>query len=459
MVTDSPQIKVVSCKTKQSTDAFTQLLNASGFPASVRLLTSVSELLRIRLSDEVVVLMAEGFSSDDLDVLRVFRAGYENKLVLVMEKLEEHFVRSVHTICDEFIISPVDQNELVIRLGRLKTSTTTTKLKKGFTSTSQRMIGKSAIFMNLLRKISMVSRVDIPVLIQGETGTGKELAARAIHYQGDRKGYPFIPVNCGTLPDELLENELFGHEQGAFTDAKRAHEGLVAQAEGGTLFLDEIETLSYKGQIALLRFMQEQEFRPLGSNRSYQSDIRVISASNADLKQMVADGEFREDLFFRLNVLPVEIPPLRERHGDIECLIDFYWNKFRNIYPGRQKALSESSRAWMLKYPWPGNIRELENLLHREYILSDAEVVSVSPPTEFEPQTGEEAFNFQLNIRDYDFNTAKSEVITNFEKSYLTRLMDMCQGNVSEAARCAGKERRSLGKLLKKYGINRSSYL
>ena len=135
------------------------------------------------------------------------------------------------------------------------------------------------------------------------------------------------------------------------------------------------------------------------------------------------------------------------------------WNKFRNIYPGMKKVLSESSRAWMLKYPWPGNIRELENLLHREYILSDADVVSVSPPVEFEPQIDDEAFNFRLDIRDYDFNTAKSEVITNFEKSYLTRLMDMCQGNVSEAARCAGKERRSLGKLLKKYGINRSSYL
>jgi DNA-binding NtrC family response regulator len=459
MVKEAPDIRVVSCKSKQAIRALKLQLETLGFRASVQPLSGLSELLQLELGEELVLVVADSFDEQEISLLHTFHTTYQNKVVLLIDQLEEHFVRAVSRVCDEFIISPIDNNELLIRLSLVnKVSGKKAESEPGVPHV-QRMIGKSAPFLNMLHKISMVSLVDIPVLIQGETGTGKELAARAVHYQSERRGYPFIPVNCGTLPDELLENELFGHEQGAYTDARRSHDGLVAQAEGGTLFLDEIETLSYKGQIALLRFLQEREFRPLGSKRCYKSDIRVISASNADLKQMVLDGDFREDLYFRLNVLPIDIPPLRERPGDVETLIDFYWQKFRDMYPGRKKSLSASSRSWMLNHSWPGNIRELENLLHREYILSDSDMVRIQPAQGTEAESGESTLKFHLDIHNYDFNTAKNEVITNFEKSYLIRLMDKCQGNVSQAARYAGKERRSLGKLLKKYGINRSNYL
>ncbi len=191
------------------------------------------------------------------------------------------------------------------------------------------LIGHSSIFLDTLLFINKASDCDAPVLIEGETGCGKEVAARAIHYLGCRKDFPFIPMNCGAIPDQLIENELFGHEKGAYTDAKQSQAGLTEQADGGTLFLDEIEALSTKGQVTLLRFIEDNVIRPLGATKSRKVNVRIIAASNVCLSELVAKGLFRQDLLFRLNLLHLNLPPLRNRKGDIQSLAEHFMQKYR----------------------------------------------------------------------------------------------------------------------------------
>jgi DNA-binding NtrC family response regulator len=295
---------------------------------------------------------------------------------------------------------------------------------------------------------------DAPVLIEGETGTGKELAARAIHYQSDRRDRPFIPVNCGAIPDSLIESELFGHRKGAFTDAKDNQPGLVTLAEGGSLFLDEVDALSPKGQVTLLRFLQDQEFRPLGARHLEKGDVRILAASNAHLAELAQSGAFRPDLLYRLRILCLSLPPLRERHGDVAFLSTGFLEACDQRYRFGLKTLHPETLQWMDRYPWPGNIRELENLLYREYLLSEAPVIRIEPPASLHASApgGQDHHG-----GDIAFNRAKARAIEVFERGYLVSLMDVARGNVSLAAKLAGKERRSLGKLLKKHGLGSGS--
>jgi DNA-binding NtrC family response regulator len=289
-----------------------------------------------------------------------------------------------------------------------------------------------------------------PVLIEGETGTGKELVARALHYLGPRAGGPFVPVNCGALPDHLLENELFGHERGAYTDARTASTGAIGAAAGGTLFLDEIEALSPKAQAALLRFLQDREYRPLGSSRALRSDARVVAASNADLRALSAGPAFRADLFFRLDVLSLRLPPLRERRGDIGLLAEHFVKRFCDEYGKARKALAPGALAMLEGHDWPGNVRELENLIHRSVLLADGPALFPQPAAaDAKPQDTSQG----STLPGEPFAVAKARAIEAFERSYLTALLRATGGNVSEAARRADKERRALGKLLKKHAI------
>src|SRR6185436_2379407 len=201
------------------------------------------------------------------------------------------------------------------------------------------MLGRSVAFRIATAMIEKMSAFDAPVVIEGETGTGKELAARAIHYRGARAAGPFVPVNCGALPDTLVENELFGHARGAFTDARDARQGVIAQAQGGTLFLDEVEALSHKAQVALLRFLEDFEYRPLGGGEVRTADVRIIAAGNTDLGAAAKAGAFRQDLLFRLNVLPVDLPPLRVRGRDIVCLAEMFLQRFADQYGRAPKRL------------------------------------------------------------------------------------------------------------------------
>ncbi|HJV48066.1 MAG TPA: sigma-54 dependent transcriptional regulator [Geothrix sp.] len=312
------------------------------------------------------------------------------------------------------------------------------------------MIGQSPIFREILRLVGRMAACDAPVLIEGETGTGKELAARAIHYQSARQDGPFIPVNCGAIPDSLIESELFGHRKGAFTDAKDNQPGLVTLAEGGSLFLDEVDALSTKGQVTLLRFLQDQEFRPLGARQVEHGNVRILAASNASLPLLAERGTFRSDLLYRLRILCLELAPLRERRGDVEPLATWFLEACNQRFGLGTKSLHPDSVAWMNQYHWPGNIRELENLLYREYLLSEGPVMRIEAPKGLRPLSQDPQ---EAPSGDLSFHQAKARAVEAFERGYLTRLLDLAGGNVSLAARLAGKERRSLGKLLKKHGL------
>ena len=364
---------------------------------------------------------------------------------------------------DEFIHWPCHQEELLCRLNRLlpqrpTPSLNNNKLLEEFSDLS--MIGKSDQFVSILILIKKIARYNAPTLINGETGTGKEMAARAIHYLGARRDAPFIPVNCGAIPDNLLENELFGHEKGAYTDAKEAQPGIVQIANGGTLFLDEIDTLSQKAQVALLRLIQEKEYRPLGSKTVKHADIRIIAATNKDLEQLSAAHLFRKDLIFRLNVLNITMPPLHNRVEDIEILASHLLKKISQQYEQPIKQLHKNTLAWMKSYSWPGNVRELENVLHREFLLSEGAMLKFKfADTQHKERRNGLSGRRVATFNKYDFNHAKAYAIATFERSYLCWLLATTQGNISKAARKTGKERRALGKLLKKHNIDKTQFM
>ncbi|MEW5709655.1 MAG: sigma-54 dependent transcriptional regulator [Pseudomonadota bacterium] len=321
------------------------------------------------------------------------------------------------------------------------------------------LIGASPPFLEVVRLVHKLAACDATVLIQGETGTGKELIARAIHYLSARRDYPFIPVNCGAIPDNLLENEFFGHARGAFTDAKENQAGLVANAEGGTLFLDEIECLSPKGQVVLLRFLQDQVYRPLGARQSVAGNVRIIAASNADVIQLVKGGSFRQDLIYRLAILSVTVPPLRERLGDAILLANHFIRRFARQYGRPEKTLDPASVDLLTRHPWPGNVRELENLIHREFLLADGPQLSINPAAlGLAPSRDAPALPMPVRF-DLGFRQAKERVIAEFERAFLMQALAKSRGNVSAAARLVGKERRAFGKLLKKHRIDRAQYM
>jgi DNA-binding NtrC family response regulator len=317
------------------------------------------------------------------------------------------------------------------------------------------MVGRSPAFRRLECLLKRIADYDTAVLIEGETGTGKELAARSIHYLSARRGMPFVPVNCGAIPDSLVENELFGHRRGAFTGATDTRPGLIARAQGGTLFLDEVDALSARAQVSLLRFMQDQEYRPLGCAHAESGNVRVVAASNRNLQNLAKSDEFRIDLLFRLKVLMVEVPPLRARQGDVELLAEYYLHNFSQKYATPMKSLHVDTLAWMNGYDWPGNVRELEHLIHREFLLSDGPVIALQGESR-DLDRRKRPDRRSLDV-DASFGAAKAQAIAEFEKRYIEQVLSLSDGNVTRAAKLAGKERRALGKLIKKHGLDKST--
>jgi len=317
----------------------------------------------------------------------------------------------------------------------------------------EEIVGASAAHQRMVTQLERIAATEAPALIEGETGSGKELAARVIHYGGLRSARPFVPVNCGALPETLIESELFGHERGAFTDARHARTGLVAEANGGTLFLDEVDALSSKAQVTLLRFLQDQRYRPLGTAREMSTDVRVVAASNRPLAALVAQGTFRADLMYRLKILHLVLPPLRERAGDIDLLASHFIRRFSAKYGLPARTLSAHELQWLRNQPWPGNVRELENWVHRDFLMGGGIPVCQETTPAVEPASAD----------DWDdsgfmrFQVAKAEAVRVFEQDYLQRALRQAEGNVTRAAQMVGKERRAFGKLLKKHGIERDA--
>ncbi len=323
-----------------------------------------------------------------------------------------------------------------------------------------KLVGEAPRFREVLSQVTAIARTDAPVLVEGETGTGKELVARAMHYYGARSAMPFIPANCGALPESLIENEFFGHLRGAYTDARGPQQGLIAQAQGGTLFLDEVDALPPRGQVALLRFLQDFRYRPLGAARDQVADVRVIAATNARLEQSVAQKQFRADLFYRLNILSLSLPALRERPGDAELLAHHFLRIYGRQYQLKEQRLTDTDLAWMRGYAWPGNVRELENLVHRAVVQSQGRtaVELVQPSLSAVTERSSVHLPSYTKHDEQDFQRAKAAAVREFERSFIQRALLEAGGNVSAAARSSGKERRAFGKLMKKHGLIKDAH-
>jgi two-component system, NtrC family, response regulator GlrR len=333
------------------------------------------------------------------------------------------------------------------------------------------LIGESPSFRAVLKLVRRIASSNATTLIQGETGTGKELIAGALHYLSRRRNGPFISINCGAVPDSLFEAEFFGHARGAFTDARESRDGLITQARGGTLFLDELEALCSRGQVALLRFLENQEYRPVGGTIVRRADARVVGSTNAELGQLAASGAYRHDLLFRLSVLVIDLPPLRARDDDVVVLARAFLDRFSRQYGRPPKSLHPDAIRYLRSHPWPGNVRELENLMHREFLLNDDPLIRLSTPAAphanaaavVEAGRGAEVDAERAAARGAltatSFREAKAQAIAEFERRYVTELLKRAKGNISLAARLAGKERSRLGKLLRKHGVSRSEFL
>jgi two-component system NtrC family response regulator len=308
------------------------------------------------------------------------------------------------------------------------------------------IIGRSRAMEDVIRRAELVSETKSTVLITGETGTGKELVARAIHDRSAQRDMPLIKVNCAAIPETLLESELFGHVRGAFTGATTTKKGKFALADGGTIFLDEIGTMNPTLQSKLLRVLQEREIEPLGSERTEKIDVRVIAATNRNLRQMVADGKFQEDLFYRLNVIPIEIPPLRERRDDIPALVEHFVKKHAQRIGRRIERIDEGVLAGLQQYDWPGNVRELENTIERAVVLSTtfsitARNVAMLPPTPAaETAGGLPSLKLHQNIEWAERETVR-------------RALDQAGGVKKDAAELMGISQRALSYYLAKYRI------
>jgi DNA-binding NtrC family response regulator len=322
------------------------------------------------------------------------------------------------------------------------------------------MLGQSDALMAVRAQLQRYAGCDVQVLIEGETGTGKELAAREIHYASRRRDRPFVPLNCGALPDGLIENELFGHERGAYTDARHAQPGLVERARGGTLFLDEVDALSSKAQVILLRFLEDNEYRPVGGGATRTADVRILAATNSPLGQQVDAGRFRPDLHYRLNVLSVRLPPLRERSGDVLLLAEHFTGLAAARLAGPSKRWSDDALRALAAYLWPGNVRELEHVVLRAYMRADDAVIGLADLIAADPvfAVSDVSVTVCAELAEAGFSLAKSHAIRVFEHSYLLQLMHRAGGNISIAARLSGTERRQLGKLLKKHGIGAAQF-
>ncbi|HSD59245.1 MAG TPA: sigma-54 dependent transcriptional regulator [Burkholderiales bacterium] len=318
------------------------------------------------------------------------------------------------------------------------------------------LLGTSPSFLHAVGLINRYAGCDATVLLQGDTGTGKEVAARAIHYLGPRRDRPFVPVNCGALPDNLLETELFGYERGAFTDARESRPGMVSQAEGGTLFLDEIEVMTPRAQVVLLRVLQDHSYRPVGGRDTRCRDVRVIASSNVDLEELVSRNAFRSDLLYRLNILALKMPPLRERAGDVLLLAEIFLRRFAQQHGRPEKRLHPATREWLPRHDWPGNVRELENLMLREFLLCDGSEVFIEAPPGLRASSADAEPRQAFTNRG--FRQAKAQAVADFERSYLEHLLTRTRGNLSLAARLSRKDRSTLTRLVKKHGIEISQF-
>jgi two-component system response regulator GlrR len=337
-----------------------------------------------------------------------------------------------------FLTKPIDKDELMSLVDRALKVSGTTEPEESWASA---IITRNAAMKEILQQAKMVAATDARVLITGESGTGKELLAQAIHNASERRNKPFTAINCSAMAENLLESELFGHEKGAFTGATRSHEGLFQAAEGGTLMLDEIGDMPMRLQVKLLRVLQENQVRPVGSTEAIDVDVRVISATHRDLQELMTAGKFREDLYYRLNVVNIKIPTLNERREDIPLLVAHFLSRIAKESEMERKVYAPEAVEMLVKAEWPGNVRQLYNVIRQNVALSRSPVISGEL---VQQSLGEHAGKL------LSFSDARDE----FTRNYLSQILQITMGNVSQAARLAKRNRTDFYKLLARHDLN-----
>jgi DNA-binding NtrC family response regulator len=408
-----------------------------------------------RQSFDAVLLDLKMPGRSGLDVLRDLQRLDENvqKVMITAFPTISTAVEAVREGAFDYLPKPFSPDQLLITMeravGQKRLSEENQRLRRalGLHAGFEGIIARSPAMARVLELVERVASTDSSVVIEGETGTGKELIARSLHANSARRERPFLPIDCGALPDNLLENELFGHERGAFTGADRRKPGLLEAADGGTVFLDEVANLSLDLQVKLLRALQERRVRRLGGSEDFDVDFRLISAANENLEASMQAGRFRQDLFYRLNVVHLELPPLREREGDIVLLAEHFVERF-NERDKQVAGLTKGALDVLEGYSWPGNVRELQNAVESAHSLCPGDHIHAEDlPARVQPGQAPQP------LPD-DFAEARGR----FEREYLTGLLQRCEGNVTRAARQSGLHRSTLQRLLRRHGLTSDSF-
>ena len=415
-------------------------------------------IVDLRLADQDGMTIMEHLHALDPAMPVIILTGHAS-----VEGAVEAMTRGAYT----YLTKPFDLHELVLQVNRalesFKLANENQRLK-GLLKEKydfDNIIAKSDKMQRVLESVAHIAKTDSTVYIHGESGTGKEVIAKALHLQSARKDGPFVAINCAAIPENLLESELFGHEKGAFTGAVRSTKGLFTQANGGTLFLDEIGDMPLSVQVKLLRALEERQFYPVGSEKPVQVDVRIVVATKRDLIEEVRQERFREDLFYRIHVIPIVLPPLRDRREDIPYLVDHLLKKISQQLKKDVTSLTPRAMEKLMQHDWPGNVRELENTLEfaitmtQQNVVTDDLILQVKSATA-PVSNGHEVSTQFLPTRD----TQKSlkEARTEFEKDYLIRVLELCGGKAARAAEIAGKYRADFYDLLKKHEIKLADY-
>jgi two-component system response regulator GlrR len=417
-----------------------------------------------REEDAIEAVKGQAFDLSILDLQLAHRDGISlmEELHLILPEIPVIILTAYGTIesaveamkrgAYSYLTKPFDPRDLLFQIERaLENRRLTSEVHRLKGLLSERydfsnIVARSEKMQKVLEAVAQVGKIDSTVYIHGESGTGKELIAKAIHLASERTAKPFVAINCAAIPEALLESKLFGHEKGAFTGAIRSTKGLFVQAHEGTIFLDEIGDMSLPIQAKLLRVLQERQFYPVGSEKIVEVNVRVIVATNKDLEAQVKHGLFREDLFYRIHVIPIYLPPLRERKEDIPPLAELFLKKFCQQMKKKIKGLSPPAVQRLMLHDWPGNVRELENTIEYAVAMSQQEVLTEQYILQTKGAFPNEPLKPLKEARD------------EYEKNYLIQLLEICKGNVSVAAKMAGKYRADFYDLVKKHNINISDF-
>ena len=391
---------------------------------------------------------------DGIEVLKVIKAGYPRTQVVMMSGHGsiETAVKATKLGAFDFIEKPLSLEKVILVINhamemiRLEEENLLLKQKVGH---EYELTGQSGPIQDLKEMISIVAPTNAWILIMGENGTGKELVARSIHRQSRRAHRAFIEVNCAAIPEDLIESELFGHEKGAFTGATAMKRGKFDLANEGTIFLDEVADMSLKAQAKVLRILQEKKFERVGGNKLIPTDVRVLAATNKDLEREMEEGRFRQDLYYRLNVIPLRIPPLRDRKEDIPLLVDWFIRDSALKEGEPEKQVTDEVLAILMNYNWPGNVRELKNIIERLMIMTPARVISKCDLSPLFEEVKMETPASVSELTNDTFRAAKQD----FERQYIVRKLREFDGNISKTAEAIGLERSNLHKKIRSYGL------